>query len=302
MQFECIQCHKLLKLPDAKLPVGKPFSFTCPYCKAKNTAMLPAGEEAQPEEHPEAATTVLPQSPPVEANAMTSDEPADEHQEAPPSDMDNSSEDETFSSGETPQEQERPDENYQESPEPEPGARPVPPTPLRPGDVAGTNLPYPKAGLMEEDFDLTGMADDRPKALVVYDDPEVAEALVQKLDAINYRAIVAMNLRDAAKQIKFTKFVIMLLQEDYFGSSLSGNHLLRSVQVMDNHSRRGMLVALISPALTTLDDLTAFSLSVDAIINTADIDQIDQLLLSSIAQARKFFTIYEEVLSEHGLD
>jgi CheY-like chemotaxis protein len=258
MQFECIQCQKGLKLPDSKLPVGKPFSFTCPYCKAKNTAMIPADQETPPLAPPAEETAAFwpPSPPPPLATNEVNGEGC---------------------------------------------AAPAPPLP-RPGGAAEVYSPYPEAGAAEEQMDLSGAADDRPKALVVYDDPETAELLVKKLDEINYRAVAALNLRDAAKQIKFTKFGIILLQEDYFGSSLSGNHLLRSIQVMDNHSRRGMLVALISPTMVTLDDLAAFSLSVDAVINVADVGRIGQMLQSSIAQAKKFYAIYEEALTEHGLD
>lgn len=241
MQFECSQCHKPLNLPDAKLPVGKPFSFTCPYCKMKNTATIPAEESAP-----------LPPAPPEEEAAAN---------------------------------------------ETEYHTPPAPPAPLRVAD----DTP-PPAHVDDETEDPNEAADDRPKALIVYDDPEVAERLVQKLEEMGHRGHIAMNMRDAARQMKFIKFRIMIIQEDYFGSSLSGNHLLRSIQGVDNHVRRGTLVVLISPSLASLDDLTAFALSVDAIVNTNDIEQINQLLTSSIAQAQKLYSVYEEVLLEEGLN
>lgn len=248
MKLECQQCHRMLNLPDAKLPVGRPFSFNCPYCKQKNTAQIPA-------QAPDEAPPV----PPEEAAAPPEPEPQ-------------------YAS------------TYRLQPAPEaPEIAYPPPTDLE--------LDEPVLQTM-----MFSGADERPKALVVYDDEETAESLVRKLDFIGYQATVAVNLRDAAKQLKFVNFNLMLIQEDYYGATLSGNHLLRAVQTLDNQSRRGMLVVLLSPALTTLDDLTAFSLSLDAVVNQDDLETIDRILLSIIARAKKFYAIYREILAEHGLD
>lgn len=252
MQLECSNCQKPLNLPDAKLPVGKPFSFTCPYCRQKNSAFIPADGGQPP------APAVITPPAPMEGAAMTA-LPASE----PP----------------------RPDVTY-----------PPMDQQARPG-VDG--YPGPDDSLQS----LTlGSNDDRPKGLVVYDDEQVSDTLAEKLEAMGFEATVAVNLRDAAKQLKFANFDIVLIQEDYYGASLTSNHLLKSIQNLDNQSRRGMLVALISPGMTTLDDLLAFSLSFDAVVNKADLDTIDRILMSIVARAKKFYAVYREILIEHGFD
>ena len=78
MQLECSNCQKSLNLPDAKLPVGKPFSFTCPYCRQKNSAFIPAdgGQQPAPAAAPPmpmegAAMTALPGSDPPRPAGLT---------------------------------------------------------------------------------------------------------------------------------------------------------------------------------------------------------------------------------------
>ena len=83
---------------------------------------------------------------------------------------------------------------------------------------------------------------------------------------------------------------------------MNGNHLLKSLQTMVGQARRGMLVVLISPTMTTVDDLLAYSLSLDAIINSSDLDNIERILISTIGRSRKFYAIYREVLAAEGLD
>ncbi|MDL2260486.1 hypothetical protein LJB99_06415, partial [Deltaproteobacteria bacterium OttesenSCG-928-K17] len=270
MQLECTQCQRLLNLPDDRLPIGRAFSFTCPYCKEKNSAYI------EPAENPVLTETAVPDYYEQDGYAE--------------------GENQAFSSG--------------------PAVPPQPPTPLHApaSDIddsfAPVEAPPPEAMNFENGQPeqitlqqlLAGETDDRPKALVVYDDLDIAEMLEQKLDKMGLSVTVAVNLRDAAKQLKFANFTILLLQEDYFGSNMTTNHLLRSVQGMDSQSRRGTLVVMISPTQTTLDDLTAFSLSIDAIVNTAEIANIERILISTIARANKFYAIYREVLAEHGLD
>lgn len=262
MQLECQNCHQPLNLPDDKLPVGRPFSFNCPYCKVKNTATIPAEPAPPLESEGDYAPPPQPESGPPPA--------------APP-----------------------PPEDY-----PPQGGFP----PVAPSQDMSHPAPVPPYGGGEFNYEdpslqtlLLGGVDDRPKALVVYDDEEIADMLAQRLDSIGYSPSVPINLRDAAKQLKFTNFTILLVQENYYGANLHSNHLLRTVQNIDAHNRRNMLVVLISPNMTTLDDLLAFSLSFDAVINTSELGDIDRLLMSIIARAKKFYSIYREILVEHGL-
>ncbi|MDR2725954.1 MAG: hypothetical protein LBC90_07865 [Candidatus Adiutrix sp.] len=245
MQLECKECHRTLSLPDDKVPVGRPFAFSCPYCKQKNTALIPGPEAPEPGADPASPA----EAPHYKATAA------------------------------------------------------APPQPLRAStDSEGDSL----AKAMKDETDLQSVlseaVDDRPKAMVVFDDPEVQELIVQKLEDGGYKAMAALNPRDAAKQLKFATFSLLILQENYCGATLHGNLLLRSLQTIDISSRRGMLVILVSPEMTSLDDLTAFGLSIDAIVNIADIESIDRLLVSIMARAQKFYAIYREILAEHGLD
>ncbi len=249
MQVECKECHRLLNLPDDKLPVGRPFCFNCPYCKTKNTVVIPP-----PAQTPPASASTAPPAPPI---------PEDPGPPPPP-------------------------------PPSPPASDPAYPPPLDPGQDQDEFSAY-------SSFSQGGV-DERPRALVVYDEEATAEKLISTLEGLGYQATVALNLRDAARQLKFLNFRLLLIQADYFGTNLRGNHLLRAVQALDNHSRRGLLVVLISPDLTTLDDLTAFGLSLDAVVNTADLESIDRVLMSIVARAKKFYALYWETLAEHGMD
>ncbi|MDR1578599.1 MAG: hypothetical protein LBT86_10325 [Deltaproteobacteria bacterium] len=149
---------------------------------------------------------------------------------------------------------------------------------------------------------LDEIAEGIKSALVAYDNEEVQAALFTKLTNIGYRPVMALNVRDAVKQLKFGRFRLMLIQEDYYGATLSSNQLIRAVNSLELSIRHEMFIAVIGPNFTSLDDLTAFSLSLDTVINTADLDDIERILISGMGHVQKFYATYNEMLLQRGLD
>jgi hypothetical protein len=251
--IECSFCQKKLNIPpNAKLPLGKPFSFTCPSCGQKNTVTLEAPPDAPASPD---FTAIPPAAPPPRA--------------------------------------------------------PVPPSPARPDGTAfreaGPPIPPPQAGpgysvnevrsIMElDDIGSEGLK----SALVAYDSEEAQTLLEQKLTAMGYKVSLALNVRDAAKQLKFGRFQVVLIQEDYYGATIKSNQLLKAVNSLELAIRRKMFIGLIGPSFTSLDDLRAFSLSLDTVINSNDIEDIERLLISGLGHVSKFFATYNELRSQRG--
>jgi hypothetical protein len=119
---------------------------------------------------------------------------------------------------------------------------------------------------------------------------------------MGYRPILAINVRDAVKQLKFGRFQLMIIQEDYYGATLASNQLIRAVNSLELSIRHEMFIAVIGPSFTSLDDLTAFSLSLDTVINTNDLEDIERILISGIGHVKKFFATYNEMLNQRNLD
>jgi hypothetical protein len=139
-------------------------------------------------------------------------------------------------------------------------------------------------------------------ALVVYDEEQVQNHLQEKLTNMGFKVSVALNIRDAAKQLKFASFQVVLIQENYYGATLKNNQLLKAIQGMEVHTRHKMFVGMIGPSFTSLDDLLAFSLSLDTVINTRDMDDVERLLISAIEHVNKFFSAYNELRASRGVD
>jgi hypothetical protein len=139
-------------------------------------------------------------------------------------------------------------------------------------------------------------------ALVIYDNEEIQNMLEEKLSSMGYKVSLALNVRDAAKQLKFGAFQVVLLQEDYYGATVKNNQLLKAINSLEVRIRHKMFIGLIGPSFTSLDDLMAFSLSLDTVINTRDLEDIEKLLISAIGHVSKFFATYNELRAQRGVE
>ncbi|MDR1871059.1 MAG: hypothetical protein LBS60_03865 [Deltaproteobacteria bacterium] len=191
----------------------------------------------------------------------------------------------------------RPPETKSEEAPPPPPPQPVaPPAPPKVAVVAGA------APTEFNSIELDDISEGLKMALVAYDSEEIQELLYNKLTGMGFKSVMAINVRDAVKQLKFGRFQLMLIQEDYYGATLSSNQLLRAVNGLELSIRHEMFIALIGPSFTSLDDLTAFSLSLDTVINTADLEEVEKILISGMGHVQKFYSVYNEMLIQRGLD
>ncbi|MDR1395082.1 MAG: zinc-ribbon domain-containing protein [Deltaproteobacteria bacterium] len=179
---------------------------------------------------------------------------------------------------------------------PAPAPIPAKPEPPREAVIAGAAPVEISASQFDE------MSEGLKAALVAYDSEEIQDMLYQKLSSMGFKPFLALNVRDAVKQLKFGRFQLMLIQEDYYGATLTSNQLLRAVNGLELSIRHEMFIAVIGPSFTSLDDLTAFGLSLDTVINTSDLDDLERILISAMGHVQKFYSTYNEMRLARGLE
>ncbi|MDR0356389.1 MAG: zinc-ribbon domain-containing protein [Deltaproteobacteria bacterium] len=149
--------------------------------------------------------------------------------------------------------------------------------------------------------EMDEITDGMKTAMIAFDTEEIQEKMIEKLASMGYRVTTAVNVRDAVKQLKFGRFQLLVIQEDYYGATLSTNQIIRAVNAIELSIRHDMFVAVVGSSFTSLDDLTAFSLSLDTVINNSDLDDIDRILISAMGHVKKFMATFKEVLNQKGM-
>lgn len=126
------------------------------------------------------------------------------------------------------------------------------------------------------------------------------EKIIPVLKEMGYQPKTAASASEAIGRMKFTQYDLIILAEDFDGSSLKQNHTLKNIQPMPMAARRKMFVALLGKNFNTMDNMQAFTLSVNAVINFKDMDNLATILKKTILENNTFYKIFKETLVASG--
>lgn len=136
------------------------------------------------------------------------------------------------------------------------------------------------------------------KALVC--DTESQKKIAAALTELDYLTKIAASTNEAMGRIKFSQYDLVVLSENFSGSTLTKNNVLKYIQPMPMATRRKMFVALLGNDFRTMDHMKAFALSVNVVINFKDISNLSAILKKSISDNDAFYKVFKESLSSIG--
>lgn len=136
--------------------------------------------------------------------------------------------------------------------------------------------------------------------LICEDNHERQNEITSILRGMNYKVDVSQSTYDAFDKIRFTQYDVIVLNENFDGSSPENNEVLEHLQNMPMNSRRNIFLALMGQNLKTLDNAEAFSKSVNAVINAKDLSNLKSILTKSIQDHERFYRILKDILKELG--
>ena len=162
---------------------------------------------------------------------------------------------------------------------------------------------------IEADLDMTS-AYDSPlevleegamSALVCVDEPERLKAVKEALEDLNYYSSVASSVKEALSKLRYNQYDLVMLDEEFCGESADNNTILRYLQPMPMSTRRNIFLMMISGQIRTLDNLLAFANSVNAVINVSDIQKVKLVLERAMADHRRFYKVYKDLVQVVGI-
>ena len=138
-------------------------------------------------------------------------------------------------------------------------------------------------------------------ALVCVDEPGRLKAVKEALEELNYYSSVASSVKEALSKLRYNQYDLVMLDEEFCGETAENNTILRYLQPMPMSTRRNIFLMLISSQVNTLDNLMAFSKSVNAMINASDIQKVKLVLERAIADHRRFYKVYWDLTKSIGI-
>ncbi len=137
-------------------------------------------------------------------------------------------------------------------------------------------------------------------ALVMGQDDSQSETLKNVAESIGYQALKVENSREAVGKLRFHHFDLILLSDGFDGHGSPESPVLGYLNRQSMSVRRKMFLALIGDNFKTTDNMMAYSLSANLVVNVRDIDKLSGILKTSIAENEKFYKIFFDTLVEMG--
>ena len=131
-------------------------------------------------------------------------------------------------------------------------------------------------------------------ALLALSADDVITACKDILRELNYKVLVATSHEDFSARFNNIQFQVVIIEEDFAGSSPDGNVTLRSLQRMFMHQRRHATIILLGHRFQTLHAMQAFAESVHAVVNWADLGSLSQIVQQVVAENTLFLNVFRE--------
>ena len=135
-------------------------------------------------------------------------------------------------------------------------------------------------------------------ALVMVNENE--DKVKKAVEELGFKFIPAPNTRDALGKLRFHHFHMVLLAEGFDGQEIGNSPILNYLNHVSMSSRRRIFLALMSDQFKTMDDMMAFSLSANTVINTKDSEKLSSVLKRGLSEYEKFYKVFMDTLVEVG--
>ena len=133
-------------------------------------------------------------------------------------------------------------------------------------------------------------------ALVCVDHQQYQKIVVPQLIDMTYKVHLGLFEEDVILKLKTYNYNVVIIYENFKGSKIETNPIVREMVQLPDARRREHFVALLSHRFATNDAMTAFVQSVDQIINIADLANFKPVLRRGVAQHHELYHSFTEMV------
>lgn len=131
-------------------------------------------------------------------------------------------------------------------------------------------------------------------------DPSVGDVVRATLRELNFKFHTADSMETGIERIRYNLYDIIVLQDNFAGSSLKSNAILSYLAPLAMAQRRYSMVVLIGGGLKTFDAMEAFGNSVQLVVSTSDLPNFSAILKKSWTGFQSMYRIYTDVFASMG--
>ncbi|HDZ23494.1 MAG TPA: hypothetical protein ENH70_03025 [Desulfobacteraceae bacterium] len=137
-------------------------------------------------------------------------------------------------------------------------------------------------------------------ALVLGEDEEQRSKIEKHLDAMGFSCVLADDTRKGIGKMRLHHFDLVIFPEDFGGVALDQSPILHFLNHLSMSVRRRMFVVVIGEHFKTMDQMMAFALSVNLVVNRKDLGRLSMVMQRAISQNERFYKVFMEIYRETG--
>ncbi len=137
-------------------------------------------------------------------------------------------------------------------------------------------------------------------ALVAGNEAEQVEMPKKAVEELGYKCVWAENTREAIGKMRLHHFDLVILPDKFDGVEFKDSPLLQFMNHLSMSLRRRIFLALISDKFNTMDNMMAFAMSANLVVNKNDLDKLTAVLKKALLDHEKFYKVFMDTLVEIG--
>jgi len=137
-------------------------------------------------------------------------------------------------------------------------------------------------------------------ALVLENHPEDLERARQAVEDLGYRYVTAENTRAAVGKMRLYHFDLVMISDQFDDIDLEQSPVLQYLNNLSMSLRRVVFLVLVGQEYKTLDNMKAFALSANLVVNRKDMDKFTAILKQALSDHQRFYKVFMDTLAEVG--
>jgi DNA-binding response OmpR family regulator len=137
-------------------------------------------------------------------------------------------------------------------------------------------------------------------ALVLNGDDGQVNEISSVLEELSYKPILALSTQEVMGKLRLHHFDLIILSDGFDGQNLEGSPVTNYLDHLSMSERRKIFLVLLSDEFKTMDNMMAFTLSANLVVNPAELSKLGLILNKAIPDHEKFYKIFMDTLKEAG--
>lgn len=129
-------------------------------------------------------------------------------------------------------------------------------------------------------------------ALVMGDNTQGVEKLRQAVEELGYRCVSANDAKSAVGKMRLHNFDLVILSYHFESIELQQSPVLHYLNHLSMSVRRQIFLCLVGNGFESMDNISAFSMSANLVVNWKDIDKLTAILKHAISENEKFYQVF----------